>query len=86
MSFDYYFIFNLDEFLALGLVSKTYTLDLEGVGTETFLAVHGSFNSLVFRDVLLPLDSGAQVRPGIDGTYTAVVNQSRNVYLGIATA
>jgi hypothetical protein len=40
MIFDWYKIFNLTDFLALGLISKTYTVTLDEIGDEDFLVTN----------------------------------------------
>jgi hypothetical protein len=86
MIFNWYKIFNLADFLALGLVSKSYTVTLEDVGDEDFLVVKANMNSVVFRDVLLPIQFNGDnptVREGDDGTYAVYVKPNQDVYVGI---
>lgn len=85
MTFDWYQIFNLNEFLATGLVSRTYTFVLEGRGQKDVLVTQGNETSIVYEDVLLPVlfnDDNPFVREGDDGTYAVYKDSNDNVWLG----
>ena len=58
--YDWFKVFNSDEFEALGLVSKKYTYNLEGLGTKSFLVTKGDMLSVTFEGVFLSLDSNSQ--------------------------
>lgn len=86
MIFDWYKIFNLNDFLALGLISKSYTIDLQDIGEEDFLVTKENFTSVTFRDVMLPIqfnDENPVVREGDDGTYAVYIKPNNDVYVGI---
>lgn len=83
MIFTWFKIFNLDEFLALGLVSKAYTFELEGVGVSEILVVHGNEVSMIFRDVMLPINFLDKNPFAMDG-FACYAKDNGDVYLGIA--
>ncbi len=87
MTFDWYLIFNLTEFLATGLVSRDMTVSLEGIGDADVMITKGNLVSIVFRDVIMPIlfdDENPFVREGDDGTYAVFKDPAtENVYLGI---
>lgn len=56
MIYDWYRIFNLDEFEALGLVSNEYTVDLAGIGQVVFLVTKGNEIGVTYDDVFLALN------------------------------
>lgn len=53
--YNWYKIFNLTEFEALGLVSRTYEFVLEGLGLREVLVTKGNTVGVVFDDVFLSL-------------------------------
>ena len=86
MNFNWYKLFNLDEFLALGLVSKVYQVVLEGVGQRDILVTYGNEISVVFEDVFMPVQfEGANpfTREGDDATYAVYKDSNGDVHLGI---
>lgn len=86
MIFDWYNIFNLDEFLSFGLISKSYFPTLEGIGDEEILVVKSNLTSVIFRDVMLPIQFNGDnpiVREGDDGTYAVYIKENNDVYVGI---
>ncbi len=89
MIFDWYKIFNLTEFNALDLVSKTYSATLEDIGDEDFLVVKGNLTSVVYQDVMLPIQLNGEnpvVREGDDDTYGVFLDvATQDVYVGIRT-
>lgn len=82
MIYDWYRIFNADEFLDLDLVEKTYVVNLEGVGEVSVRACIGSGLAIVYDDVFLPLDLDLGNPVSMDG-YAAYRKENGDVYLGI---
>jgi len=82
MIYDWYKIFNLDEFNALGLVSKTYTLNLEDIGEQEILVTKGNLVSLEYNDVFLSLNLNGYNPFEMDG-YACYIKENNDVYLGI---
>lgn len=79
--FDWYKIFNLTEFLALNFVSKDYTYVLEDRGQLTFRAVQGNTVSIVYDDVILPVEFlGAN--PFTFGGYSIYKDTNNDVWFG----
>lgn len=83
MIYDWYKIFNLTEFLALGLVSRTYTLNLEGIGQKDILATLGKTTAITYEDVILSVNLNSK-NPFEFGGYAVYLSESQDVYLGIA--
>jgi hypothetical protein len=83
MIFNWFYIFNTDDFLEFGLTSKTYSLDLGGTGLiEDVLVTKGALYGITYKDVFLPLQLN-DVNPfSIDG-YGIYVDENNNVWLGI---
>jgi hypothetical protein len=81
MNYDWYEIFNLGEFNALGLVSKTYTKVLEGLGEKDILVVKANKVSMIYDDVMLSLEMNGN--PFEFEGYAVYIDEDENVYLGI---
>jgi len=56
MIYNWYFIFNLVDFQNLGLVSRTYTVELQGIGIKDILVTQGEYVSMIYEGVMLPLN------------------------------
>lgn len=74
-------IFNRDEFLETGLVSRTFRLNLEGRGVEEFLVTRGDYVSIVFDGDIMPVEF-ANENPYRRGDKAVYVNDSKDVYIG----
>lgn len=89
MTFTWFKVFNLAEFEALGLVSKTYTLILEGIGQKDVLVTKGELTSILYEGIFLPInlnDINPFIKEGeADGelAHAVYIDASDNVYLGI---
>lgn len=89
MIFTWYKIFNRTEFLALNLVSKTYTLILEGIGEKDVLVTYGELISIKYEGYFLPLklnDKNPFIKLGETETelaYAIYEDENNDVYLGI---
>lgn len=55
MIYYWYKILNRQAFEATGLVSRTYTLDLERLGVVDILVTKGNLLSLTYEGVMLPV-------------------------------
>lgn len=82
MIYTWYKIFNRTEFLALDLVSKTYTLILEGIGEKDILVSHGNLFGMTYEGVFLCLELNDKNPLEFDG-HAIYVNEDDDVYLGI---
>jgi hypothetical protein len=83
MIFDWFKIFNLTEFTALELVSKDYTLELEGIGEKTISVFKGVDWSIQYEGVFLTIQlTGAN--PFIFDGYAVYQDpETQDIYLGI---
>lgn len=87
MIYQWFLIFNLTEFIATGLVSRTITTFLEEIGEKDILITRGNEVSIVYEDVILPVlyeGENPFVSEGDDGTYAVFKDPAtEDVYLGI---
>lgn len=82
-NYFFYRIFNLAEFQALDLVSKTYTIELEDIGLKDILVTKGNLVSITYEGVLLSLNlNGAN--PFEFDDHAIVLLDDGYVYLGIS--
>jgi hypothetical protein len=84
-TYNWYLIFNLTEFEALGLVSRTYTFNLEGVGQKEILVTKSNLTGMTYEGVYLPIGLTTASLFEIDGHASYIDPLTQNVYLGIAT-
>lgn len=82
MTFSWYKIFNLNEFLAAGLVQQTYTVELDDRGQFDILVVKGAFVSMIFHGILLPIQFNSE-NPFEFEDHAVYIYPSGNVFLGI---
>ena len=85
MIFDWFEIFNTDDFDALGLVSKTYTLELEGLGEQDILITKGQGYGITYNDVFLSLQLNGD-NPFIFEGFAIYRDENNDVFLGIEVA
>lgn len=92
MNATFYKIFNLDEFEALDLVSKTYTLILEGIGQKDILVTKGELVSILYEGIFLPINLN-DINPFVKNgdtedelAYAVFINEDNDVFLGIEEA
>jgi hypothetical protein len=82
MNFTWYNIFNLTEFLATGLVSKTYNVTLENIGQNAILVTQGESTGMVYNGVFLDLNMN-DANPFVIDERAIYVDENQNVWLGI---
>lgn len=82
MIYDWYLLFNVDEFLAEGLVSRTLSVFLEGLGDKDILITVGNWVSITYDGVLLPIGFAGK-NPYAISPYAVVQDSDGNIYLGI---
>lgn len=80
--YTWYNVFNKTEFEALGLVSKSYTYNLEGIGETTILATLGNELSVLFGGVVLPLNLNSKNPFEFDGK-AIYLDSDNDVYIGV---
>jgi hypothetical protein len=81
--FTWYKIFNTTEFDALGLVSKTYTYNLQGVGQKSILVTKANGYGITYEGVFLFLNLNDENPFEFDG-YAIYSDANDDVHLGIA--
>jgi len=82
--FDWFELFNLTEFEETELVSKTLTVNLEGYGNAEILITKGNVTSIVYDDVMLPINFDDQNPYQFEG-YAVYLDEEDYVWLGIET-
>ena len=80
--YTWFKIFNKVEFLALGLISKTYTWDLEGIGLKEILVTNGQGIGMVYDGVFLPLQLN-DANPFAIDQRAIYIDANNDVFLGI---
>lgn len=89
MTFNWYLLFNLTEFMQTGLVSRTLTVFLDGIGQKDILITRGNVISILYDDQFLPIqfaDKNPYVRESeTEGSPATAVykDEDENVYVGI---
>lgn len=82
MNYDWYELFNLTEFVATGLVSRTLKLSIEGVGEVDVLITVGNWVSIVYDGVMLPIGFAGK-NPYAISPYAVLQDTDANIWLGI---
>lgn len=82
MIYSWYKIFNKIEFEALGLVSRTYTLNLEGIGQREILVTKGNFISALYDGVHLVLGLNDKNPFEFEG-HAIFLDESNDVWIGV---
>lgn len=88
MEFKWYKIFNLTEFEATGLTSRTYTQFLFGVGQRDILVTKGNKVSMLYEDQFLPVlfeDKNPYSKTDItsEKSYAVYKDENEDVWLGL---
>ncbi len=82
MAASWYKIFNLPEFLATGILSRTLVLEIETLGPQTFEVFKGNYVSVLYADAFLPIDFLEQ-NPYAQGSYAIYKDDADDVWIGI---
>lgn len=82
MIFDWYKVFNLDEFLAEQITSREMILLLESIGRTVLLISRGNLVSISFNDVFLPVNFSGD-EPYVDSGYASYLDEDNNVWFGV---
>lgn len=85
MIYDWYRVFNLAEFQALNLVSKTYTLNLEGIGLKDILVTQGNTTGITYEGTFLSIQLNEKNPFEFDGK-ACFIAENQDVYLGVQVA
>jgi len=81
MTFNWFKIFNKTEFLATGLVSRTLSLNLEGVGQKKILVTFGNLIGVAYEGVFLTLTEGGD-NPFIFEGHALYIDSNNDVFIG----
>lgn len=81
MTYLWFKIFNRTDFEATGVVSRTYSLNLEGVGLKSILVTKGETIGITYDDVFLSLELNEKNPLEFEG-YAIYVDENDDVYLG----
>lgn len=82
MTWQWYKLFQLDQFLATGLASRTIIAVLEGRGRATITINRGCLVSITYLDTYLPVKL-LGMNPYIDEGRASFIDSENNVWLGI---
>lgn len=85
MNYTWFLIFNLADFLTTDLGSKTYTLNLDGVGEKDILVTSGNLVSITYEGIVLSINLNTK-NPFEFEDHAVYVDNNDDVYLGIAVA
>lgn len=86
--FNWFLIFNRLEFDLTGLVSRKYSVTLDGIGDKDILVTRGNLLSMTYEGVMVSLDTN----PPVDAPFTApfifdnlgmMQTTNGDVYLGV---
>lgn len=81
-NYFFYKLFNYEDFLATGLVSRNLNLELDDIGFKDILIVRGVLVSIYYEGVLLSINMNDLNPFEFDG-YAAYLHSDGFVYLGI---
>jgi len=79
---NWFNIFNYDEFIALDIPARDLVVVLQGIGTESILISRGNILSVTFRGVYLPINL-LDINPKIEDGYGVFLDESNDVWIGI---
>lgn len=79
--FKWFKIFNATEFDALDLISKTYTVNLEGIGQRDILVTKGTNYGLTYEGIFLSVQMNEQNPFKFDG-HAVYIDDANDVWLG----
>jgi hypothetical protein len=80
---DWFNIFNLTEFEATGLVSRTYTWVFPGVGQQDVLVTKGNLVGITYDGVYLAVNLNDRNPYARDGYAVFIDDNTNDVWLGI---
>lgn len=83
--YNWFKIFNTDEFDALGLVSKNYEVTLDGVGLKNVLVTKGIGYGMTCDDVFVAVEMNGTNPTEFDGLASYIATNG-DVYLGFEVA
>lgn len=93
MIYNWFYIFNASEFGLAGLVSRTYTVVLEGIGQKDVLVTQGNYLGITYEGVYLPINFNSenpfkfedieQLQTDDGDSLGVEIDSDNNVWLGI---
>lgn len=83
--FDWYKLFNKEDFEASGLVSRTLTVELADIGLKSILITKGNLIGITYEGVFLPVNLNG-VNPFYFEGYGVYLRDNGDVYLGVQGA
>lgn len=81
-NYDWYFLFNLAEFIATNLISREVTINFPNIGLMTVLITSGELVSVTFNNVILPIGLNNKNPFEFDG-YAVYYDSNGAAWLGI---
>ena len=81
MIFKWFKIFNLTEFTALALVSKTYSYELQDIGLKDFIVTQGNETSITMEDIFLSVNMNDK-NPFIFEGHGIYLDENSDVWFG----
>lgn len=85
MIFDWFLITNLDDFDDLEVVSRSFTMILEGYGIKEILVTKGNTYGVVIDDVFLSVNLNDENPMVFDGHAVFVDDETNDLYIGFET-
>lgn len=82
MTYTWFYIFNSDDFAALNLTSRTYSLILSGIGSVEILVTQGESLGMLYDGVFLSLNMNGK-NPFQFDSHAAYIDVNNNVWLGL---
>lgn len=83
MTYVWYYIFNMTEDFPATLVSRTFTVILNGIGQKEILVTRGNLTGITYEGVFLPLNLNSK-NPFEFEDLAVHIDEDDNVRLGIA--
>ncbi len=81
-NYDWYFLINLVDFLATGLISREFQLNFPNLGLKTILLTSGELVSVTFDDVILSIGLNNK-NPFYFDSHAVYYDSNGAVWLGI---
>lgn len=82
-SYDWYFLTDLADFIASGLISREFVLNFPTLGLQTILLTSGELVSVTFDNVILPIGLNNK-NPFYFDSHAVYYDSLGMVWLGIA--
>jgi hypothetical protein len=79
--YQWYKIFNMTDFVATGLVQRSFVVNLEKRGVQTFVVSNGNTVSVYYADAFLPV-AFLNRNPYVQGLYAVYKDPDNNVWFG----